>query len=470
MKQTAGTRGSGQSRLMDDTFAGQNACNPENHKRPFIVEWDATDASSFESLTASDIVFVKYEGCNLVVLDECKNDSLAGDMGAYKPVEWTTGGLETIDIQNSAELYAKLPLGEATLGARVAGGEAFHMEYYVAGTRYASRDAVYQGDIEGRYGCETATHFVYAYNLGAFALGSKNEFVAEAGASAFGFGGGAGSNSSSSADKRGGDLAVCSAESATEIAGCKAPIRLSLRNIRPGESPEAQGMAAPVSDASMTAVASMDAKLQANDQASGYIKSAQEKMNAGDGKGCLAELTKHDKADPKDKSEDPNSVYSQFRAQCLMLSGQCAAGRQLMGKWFEKHTTNGPEQIDKGVDSIVSTKCRGKMTTRDKLLTSSYNLMQGANMTKESPEFCQSNFDTAMKAMAKAKPRGDDDRAVTGAPRNLYATAPHCFVKAGDCKGARKAFDKLIPLATPQVGKESYEQIFNNMHPKCAPK
>ena len=40
-------RESGQSRLMDRTFAGQNACNPDDHERPFIIEWDATDRSSF---------------------------------------------------------------------------------------------------------------------------------------------------------------------------------------------------------------------------------------------------------------------------------------------------------------------------------------------------------------------------------------------------------------------------------------
>ena len=70
--------------------------------------------SSFESLAASDIVFVKYEGCSLRVLDECKNDSIRGEQGAYKPVEWTTGQLETIDIHNEGELYAKLPLSQAS--------------------------------------------------------------------------------------------------------------------------------------------------------------------------------------------------------------------------------------------------------------------------------------------------------------------------------------------------------------------
>src|SRR5215831_13517391 len=95
-----GARPSGQSRLMDRTFAGQNACNAHNHDRPFVIEWDATDASSFEARAATDVVFVRYEGCNLQVIDTCTNESVRGSFGAYLPVDWTSGALEKIDIAN----------------------------------------------------------------------------------------------------------------------------------------------------------------------------------------------------------------------------------------------------------------------------------------------------------------------------------------------------------------------------------
>src|SRR4051794_26809063 len=68
----------GQSKLADKTFAGQNKCNPKNADRPFIIEWDATDQSSFQSFAASDVVFVHYEGCELKVLDACRDDSVKG--------------------------------------------------------------------------------------------------------------------------------------------------------------------------------------------------------------------------------------------------------------------------------------------------------------------------------------------------------------------------------------------------------
>ena len=43
-------RESGQSGLMSETFAGKNKCNPKSHDRPFVIEWDATDGSSFEAV------------------------------------------------------------------------------------------------------------------------------------------------------------------------------------------------------------------------------------------------------------------------------------------------------------------------------------------------------------------------------------------------------------------------------------
>ena len=126
---------------MADTFAGKNRCNPEEHERPFVVEWDGTDMSSFEALAANDLVLAKYDGCKLTILDQCRDDSIRGHLGSYRPVDWTSGQLETLEIANEGDLYAKLPLGVATLGGRVKGGEHFHMEYYVAGTRSADARA-----------------------------------------------------------------------------------------------------------------------------------------------------------------------------------------------------------------------------------------------------------------------------------------------------------------------------------------
>ena len=48
---TAGAKGASdvQATGMGKTYAGQMRCNPKNAERPFVIEWDATDMSSFES-------------------------------------------------------------------------------------------------------------------------------------------------------------------------------------------------------------------------------------------------------------------------------------------------------------------------------------------------------------------------------------------------------------------------------------
>ncbi len=358
--QSAGSRASGQSNLMDQTVAGQDACDPDNHKRPFIIEWDATDMSSFEQIVANDIVVVKYEGCSLTVLDECRNQSIRGSQGSYLPPEWTSGSLETIDISNEGELYAKLPLGSASLGGRVSGGERFHMEYYVAGTRQATRDAVYQADLASNQGCEGATHFVHGYNLGAFALGSASELNTEAGGSAYGFGAGGSTASKRSADKKGGDLATCKSDSAQEIQGCKAPIRLSLRAVREGENPDKEAMTQPDDDASLNAAGQVAAKVDATANSRALLESAMAKIIAGDGKGCLGDLDGHDKLDPSRISTDPKSPYSHTRSRCLMAAGKCDAGKKLMTDYFAAQGAMDAKTIDVVVKTDYDKYCGGK--------------------------------------------------------------------------------------------------------------
>jgi hypothetical protein len=428
------TRESGQSGLMNDTFAAKNACNPENHLRPFIIEWDATDRSSFESYAANDVVIVRYEGCNMTVLEECRNDSVRGEQGAYRPVEWTSGALEKINISNQGELVAKLPLSVGSLGGRVAGGEKFSMEYYVAGTRTATRSAVYREDLEGNPGCEGATHFVYGYNLGAFALGSVTEFVAEAGASLYGFGAGGKNERSRTADKQGGDLASCKSDSAREIDGCKSPIRLTLRPIREGANPEKAATKAPGTDESLNAAGALTVKLEISEMARSHLEAAMAKMNAKDGKGCLAELDTVDKLEPKRQSTDPKQSHSTYRAQCLMIAGQCDAGKALLRKSYENTSMAnfGPAQIDKSVQTMASLHCQGKLSPRDELLKAFMDLsMANSNTKVMSAQECEAAYKLIVKHK-DVQPADDEDVQVIAAKRDHYAWVPGCFSRAGD--------------------------------------
>ncbi|MBL8941692.1 MAG: hypothetical protein JNK45_01035 [Myxococcales bacterium] len=470
---TKGSRESGQSNLMADSFAGKNACNPENHLRPFIIEWDATDASSFEQHAANDIVFVEYEGCSLRVLDECRNETIRGEAGAYKPAEWTSGALETLDVNNSAELYAKLPLGQATLGGRVEGGEKFHMEYYVAGTRTATRDAVFQQDLEGKYGCEKATHFVYGYNLGAFGLASSKNLTASAGGSAFGFGAGGSETRASSAEKRGGKLAVCDSESAKEVEGCKAPIRLTLRPIRPGENPDKTAMSAQETPESLNAAGLVNAKVEMSEEARGHYDSAVTRMQAKDGKACLKSLDAHDKIDAKHKSSDPKGGLSYMRAQCLMLAGQCDAGKSLYRKSMEQSGQFMPERIDGVIDAYAGMHCQGKMSDRDTLLKALMELQKGAYQGDIGAKACTEAYKTVLKLRDKVKPKDEEDSQVASA-KSAHQVAAPCLGRAGDCKAAYKVYsDGVINepymqnTKDPAVRDQIIKSGFESMVGKC---
>jgi hypothetical protein len=481
IKQTSGLRDSGQSKLMDETFAGQS-CDPEEHTKPFVIEWDATDMSSFESFAANDIVVVKYQGCKLRVLDECRNDSIRGQQGAYKPPEWTSGSLETIDIHNEGELYAKLPLGKATLGGRVAGGESFHMEYFVAGTVIATRDSVYRGDLERNPGCEGATHFVYGYNLGAFALGSANEFKAEAGASAFGYGGGGSKSSGRSAEKKGGDLATCRGADATEVMGCKTPIRLNLRPIREGANPEIAVMSAQDTDASLAAAGVINEKLERSENAQAHLDSARQKLGAGDGKGCLAELDAHDKLDPDRKSTDPKINHSLLRAQCVMQTGKCEAGKSMVRKNAENGSIQQPpEQIDRFAEAYATQYCQGGDTSeRDLLLQAVQRLQMAAGASREKPEYCERYWKQGFPLIAKVKPKNSDDHAVLGAGKSLWMDGVACMGRAGDCKRAWELWEEGMPEHirehlhgphfTAQSRDEYSRKLFHDEAKDCKPK
>lgn len=131
---------------------------------------------------------------------------------------------------------------------------------------------------------------MYGYNLGAFALGSLAELNAAVEASVYGFGAGGSTSKSRKADKQGGDLGTCKSDSATEVEGCKAPIRLTLRPIREGENPQKEAMKAEDTPESLNAAGMVNLKVEISDMARSRIETAQTKLASRDGKGCISEL------------------------------------------------------------------------------------------------------------------------------------------------------------------------------------
>jgi len=450
-------------KLADKTFAGQNKCNPQNAERPFIIEWDATDQSSFQAFAANDVVFVHYEGCNLRVLDGCRDDSVKGSYGSYKPVEWTSGGVEVVDIHDESELYSKLPLGAATLSGRVQSGEKFHMEYYVSGTRTATRDKAFRNDLAKNARCKDATHFVYAYNLGAFALAAQSNLKGQVNGSYFGFGAGAQKSTSTNAEKRGGELSSCKGETAKEIETCKVPVRLTLRELSDGTNPDAAASKAPETDASLNLAGRLQATTDAEKDAKSHWDAAEVKKQSRDGKGCLAELDQHDQLDPRPAglSTSPQAgKIAGTRGECLMLAGQCDAGKQLFRKAVESSPNRsgqpiGPDQLDKIIDAEGGMFCTGSnLSDREQYLAASTTLtVGGSGVQKKTASECQAALDTLMKTIPKVKPKDAFDTSIPKNPfdANIHSAA-NCFARAGDCSGAFKAFKALNDAKGPNDG------------------
>ncbi len=462
----APVRESGQSALMDKTFAGGNKCNPKSHERPFVIEWDATDTSSFEARASTDVVFVKYEGCELKVLDGCADDAVRGALGTYRPVEWTSGSVEKLDIANEGELFAKLPLGVASLDARVQAGEQFHMEYFAAGVRTSTRSAVFRKDLERIHACSEATHFIYGYNVGAFALGSTKDIKAEAGATVWGFGAGGSKKSSISAEKKGGLLSSCRGESAKEIASCKTPIRLTLREVSEGENPDVAASKAPEGKGTLNAAGKINRERREEKDANAYGQSATQKWSARDGKGCLADLDARDRLDPTTNSSDPKSMIAGTRAMCLMLAGQCDAGKSLYRKYAQGIMQGmSPEQLDAGVSDKAALYCTGAppKAARDRLLKYARYLEGARGAEGVSLVTCGESFrglKTAHDELLKGglDPKDGDDRANVETFLGLNS-APSCFAKAGDCAAAWSVTREVRPTWT--------RDMFEKDSPSC---
>lgn len=210
---------------------------------------------------------VKFEGCRLEVLYACAPVIKYPVDDAYG-IEWSAGPVERIDT------------------------EKLHAKYVVSG-RGTLRRPVFRGDISQLAGCEGATHFVTAFDLGAFARGDRDEARVEA---------------------------ACTGDRARDAAACTHPIRLTLE---------------PITERKPSEFTVVDPN-KVNEVAALHLNEA---SSALDGTSCLRELDAYDRAGvaPAQLSTDPRSLPSSVRAECLMRSGRCAEGKRLKRKVYEMH-------------------------------------------------------------------------------------------------------------------------------------
>ncbi len=199
---------------------------------PLVTEWPASEKAHLQSLAGRQAVAVEYTGCELRIVPEC---ALPGRYSWHR----TTLATDTLEISNSDELYAKLPIGAVGLE-----GELERSGRLAVHTTVAGQMRLEPGEEATlAYGCRKATHVVTAISVGAFMLSSGADESSGGGVGVAGVGAGARHSRGKSVLRTAGDPERC-AESTGELPSldCASPIQLFL-------TPLAEDSAAPVQEA-----------------------------------------------------------------------------------------------------------------------------------------------------------------------------------------------------------------------------
>ena len=197
---------------------------------PLVTEWPASEKANLEAALESGAVVVAYSGCTMRLLPEC---SVPGGYSWQR----TTPASDVMEIADENDLYAKLPLGAASLSGELKRSGRLAIATHVTGHRRLREGGV--EDVTSAGACAQATHLVSAVSVGAFALSRGGAAEARAQANVVGFGEAGGSTSqTASLVRSAGDPKSCT-ESTVEAPhqNCNSPLQVFLTAI-PGRTPE----------------------------------------------------------------------------------------------------------------------------------------------------------------------------------------------------------------------------------------
>ena len=196
---------------------------------PLVTEWPASEKANLEVLLRNGTVAVAYSGCSMRLLPECRVK------GEY---HWqrTTAATDSLEINDSDELFAKLPLGAASLEAELKRSGKLSVKTTVSGQLRLEGAA--PGEVPREGPCAQATHIVSALSLGAFALTAGGQKDSKLGAEISVLGTGAKTERSADLLRSAGDFDSCG-QSTNESphVNCASPIQAFLTPI-PGRTEE----------------------------------------------------------------------------------------------------------------------------------------------------------------------------------------------------------------------------------------
>ncbi|MGD0524940.1 MAG: hypothetical protein ABSE49_07345 [Polyangiaceae bacterium] len=226
----AGTPASNLAKAPDFQPANQTKCQIAASKsEPLIVEWPSAARGKLEALSKRGLVAVSYSGCEMEVLSACK---VPGSY-AYTAI---TRKHDHVTVHDEDELYAKIPLGAASLEGTLQRAGQLDVSMTIVGRMESDRNEF--ADLRGS-DCARATHVISALTLGAFDFSAGADASVGGGAKLGNAGAGASSRASRELLNSDGEESRCSGASASDARppdGCGAIVRLEVTPIRPASS------------------------------------------------------------------------------------------------------------------------------------------------------------------------------------------------------------------------------------------
>jgi formylglycine-generating enzyme required for sulfatase activity len=194
----------------------------KSQAHPLVVEWPSADRLTLENKLREGLVAVRYQGCEMRVLERCSAPGRYTYLGA-------TRSEDKVVIKDEDDLYANLPLGAAKLEAKLQRSGELTVDLDLVGRYEAEKLAVRADELAGD--CRGATHFVYGVAVGAFDFHAGADATVGAGAGFGGVGASGASQSERETLKKSGDTAACTHATLEDKAppeGCGALVRLEV--------------------------------------------------------------------------------------------------------------------------------------------------------------------------------------------------------------------------------------------------
>ncbi len=209
------------------TLEGPKCHVTASQLRPLIVEWSGMDRTDLEAAMRESMIAVRYQGCELEVLRQCRIPQ--------SRYEWekTTREEEVIRMEDVDQLYAKMPLAGPTLEAHFKQGNTLKLSTTIIGKHTGTKASIAIDELRASGGdCGRATHLVIGATTGAFEMSTDSRV--EAGANMATYAGGE-TSSARNRLRKSGTSSACNAakkEDTTPPVDCGSLLRLELAPIK----------------------------------------------------------------------------------------------------------------------------------------------------------------------------------------------------------------------------------------------